>query len=125
MPEIGPMSYAEIGPMSVPRWPRWGRYWANIVWLSGMFAYLVNNDPVALYALITVFTRKRFWVINFYLKMLFTFDVHDIVIISVILQSYNYIIKNYLCDSKQNYNSGSTVMSGMPTHLGEDLTYDS
>ena len=34
MPEIGPM-YAEIGPMSVPRWPRSGRYWANIVWLSG------------------------------------------------------------------------------------------
>ena len=21
--------------MSVPRWPRSGRYWANIVWLSG------------------------------------------------------------------------------------------
>ena len=36
MPEIGPMSYAEIGPMSVPRWPRSGRYWANIVWLSGL-----------------------------------------------------------------------------------------
>ena len=35
MPEIGPMSYAEIGPMSVPRWPRSGRDRANIVWLSG------------------------------------------------------------------------------------------
>ena len=35
MPEIGPMSYAEIGPMSVPSWPRSGRYWANIVCLSG------------------------------------------------------------------------------------------
>ena len=40
MPEIGPMSYAEIGPMSVPRWPRSGRYWANIVWLSG---FIVHN----------------------------------------------------------------------------------
>ena len=40
MPEIGPMSYAEIGPMSVPRWPRSGRYWANIVWLSGLYHYM-------------------------------------------------------------------------------------
>ena len=42
MPEIGPMSYAEIGPMSVPRWPRSGRYWANIVWLSGSHVEIFN-----------------------------------------------------------------------------------
>ena len=53
MPEIGPISYAEIGPMSVPRWPRSGRYWANIVWLSGyiyIHIYIQIIIPVEKYA---------------------------------------------------------------------------
>ena len=56
MPEIGPMSYAEIGPMSVPRWPRSGRYWDTIVWLSGngvcYFVVATSGTPV--------FTRAGF-----------------------------------------------------------------
>ena len=35
MAEIGPMSCAEIGPISVPRWTKSGRDRTNIFWLSG------------------------------------------------------------------------------------------
>ena len=75
---------------------------------------------VALYALVTEFTRKFIWVIYFYPKILFTSEVHDHLCNITIL---NYIVENYLCDSKQNYNSVSTVMSGTPNHCGDKQSH--
>jgi len=44
---------------------------------------------VALYALVTEFTRKLLWVIYFYPKILFTSEVHDHLCNITILQLYS------------------------------------